>query len=454
MSEVDESFSYTTLFLLRINLLFGNRRELSLVKVLEGRRVLETITREDYICFKPIDEQKEFMNFLDECSDILYYKNGFIVLNDDVTVHNIDEKINDITVLRHIDYDTRIFKYLKITQPIELIYRYYKFEKRIEKLYMSNSDNKNNKKIEELFKNRKQILDEIESLGEDYIAMITTLHDQIYEDLEEDYVVYPIDITKYEQSDHFDENTDIVKLLDIPSQNALFTYSVLYRTKVKYDLDSVLDYNDEASINDTSDYEMDPNEEYYDDNVDDNVDDYEDDDIEEFDSFEEFDSDFSPTRMEEAFPNGLGGVCNFSRKETIFSLQYITILESMKERYKDSSKEINRLIKRLKYLNDNIDVKLYEKNSDEIAYILSEYRKLDDGDYMMFADEVMYFINEIFTSNYDRFFLQKVLFIKTYYSLTNDMEIINYINEFKSNIMYNQIYEIITGEEPGKIKLK
>ena len=40
MSEVDESFSYTTLFLLRINLLFGNRRELSLVKVLEGRRVL------------------------------------------------------------------------------------------------------------------------------------------------------------------------------------------------------------------------------------------------------------------------------------------------------------------------------------------------------------------------------------------------------------------------------
>ena len=127
MCEVDESFSYTTLFLLRINLLFANKRELPLVKAIEGRRVLETITREDYICFKPINEQKEFMKFLEECSDILYYKNGFIILNDDVTVHNLDEKINNIIVSRHIDYDTRIFKYLKITQPIELIYRYYKF---------------------------------------------------------------------------------------------------------------------------------------------------------------------------------------------------------------------------------------------------------------------------------------------------------------------------------------
>ena len=450
MCEVDESFSYTTLFLLRINLLFANKRELPLVKAIEGRRVLETITREDYICFKPINEQKEFMDFLEECSDILYYKNGFIILNDDVTVHNLDEKINNIIVSRHIDYDTRIFKYLKITQPIELIYKYYNFEKKIENLYMNNSYNKYNKKIEELFKNRKKILEQINSLGEDYIAMITTLQDQIYEGLEEDYVVYPIDITKYEQSDHFDENTDIVKLLDIPSQNAIFTYSLLYRAKVKYDLDSVLDYNDEASINDTSDYEFDPNEEYYEDNIDD----LEDDDILEFDSYEEYDSNLTPTRMEEAFPNGLGGVCNFSRKETIFSLKYITILETMKERYNDSSKEINRLITRLKYLNDNINIKLYEKNIDEIEYILNEHRKLDDGDYMMFADEAMYFINEIFTSNYDRFFIQKVLFIKTYYSLTNDMEIINYINEFKSNIMYRNIYEIITGEEPGKIKLK
>ena len=449
MHEVDESFSYTTLFLLRINLLFGNKNSLSLIQAIEGRRVLDTIAREDYFCFKPIDEDTEFMNFIDECSDILYYKNGFIILNDDVTVHNIDEKINNMTILRYIDYDVRIFKYLNIKRPIDLIYGLYNFEKSVEKLYMDNANGKNSKKIEALFSQRKNILDQLESFGEDYIEMITSLQDQIYKDLKEDYVVYPVDITRYEQSNHFDEHTNIVKLLDFPSQNAIFSKESIYRSKVKYDLDNILDSTDEESIKDTSDYDIDPNEEYYDANIDE----FENEDYENED-YDEYDDEFSPTRMEDAFPKGLGGSYNLSRKEIIFSLQYIKILEDLNLKYNGSSKEIIRLINRLKYLNDNINDKLYEKNYLELNSILDNYKENDDEDYMMFADEAMYFINELFTSKYDRFYLQKVVFIKTYYELTNDMEIINYIDEFKSNIMYNQIYKIITGDEPGKVKNK
>lgn len=450
MQEVEESFSYTTLFLLRINLLFGEKRNLPLVNAIEGRRILETITREDYICFKEINAQTEFMKFLEECGDILYYKNGYIILNEDATVHNIDEKINNMFVGRYIDYDVRIFKYLKILKPIDYIYRFYSLEKEIEKIYMNNIDFKNNKKIEGLFGKRKQMLDEIKSLGEDYIEMISTLQDQLYEKLKDEFLIYPFDVTKYELSDHFDEKTDLVQLIDIPSQSAIFKYGPLYMTKVKYDIDNILDFESEESINDTSDYELDSTEEYYDATFDS----YEEDD--DFDDdYEEYDEDeYQATRIEDAFPSGLDVTCNFSIKETIFSLQYIKILEIMKERYNNSSKEIDRLMQRLKYLNDNIDINLYKCTSSDLNYILNEYKMQDDMDFLMFADEVMYFINEIFTSYYDRFWLQKIIFIKTYYELTSDMEIINYINEFKDSIMYNQVYEIITGNAPGKTKSK
>ena len=40
MHEVDESFTYTTLFLLRLNLLFNDKRSISLIEALEGRRVI------------------------------------------------------------------------------------------------------------------------------------------------------------------------------------------------------------------------------------------------------------------------------------------------------------------------------------------------------------------------------------------------------------------------------
>ena len=63
MNEIDESFSYTTLYLLRNNLLFNNKRSISLIEALEGRRILEWSLNGDGLCFKEIDEQEEFMKF-------------------------------------------------------------------------------------------------------------------------------------------------------------------------------------------------------------------------------------------------------------------------------------------------------------------------------------------------------------------------------------------------------
>ena len=37
---------------------------------------------------------------------------------------------------------------------------------------------------------------------------------------------------------------------------------------------------------------------------------------------------------------------------------------------------------------------------------------------------------------------------------TNDIEVINYINEFKDSRLYNHVYRIVTGDFPYKVKRK
>ena len=255
MYEIDESFSYTTLFMLKLNLVFGNKRNLSLIEALEGRRVLEMSIREDSICFSQIDESCEFMDFLDECSELVYYKDGIIYLRDNVSVYDIEVKIGKISPTRYLDYCVNIFKYLGISKPIEFIYKFYDLESKIEELYMNNSGNINDNALEKLFKERDSILKSIYYDDDDYLDVIIKLQDELYENLEDRYVVYPINASRYEKSDHYDERTDLIEFLSSPMQSAIFTNLSLNRTKVKYDFYGVLDNIAEEEINDVSDYE-------------------------------------------------------------------------------------------------------------------------------------------------------------------------------------------------------
>ena len=441
MQEVDDSFSYTTLFLLKLNLLFKNKREISLKKVIEGRRVLERSIRDEYLCFKDIDVQVEFIEFLSECSSLAYYKDKNIILKDGVTVHNIDEAIAIMKPEKYIDYNINIFKFLGINKPIDFINKYYGIEKTIEFFYMNNTNGIYNDILDLYFKARAEMLEDIKHLDEDYQDVLTSLQDELYEELEDDFILFPISETRYEKSDHFDEKTDVIDLLNTPSQRAIFTDFPLFRTKVKFDFCNLIESLLGEEINDFSDQELDATEEYYDANVDSSI-------------IGEDDINYNVTNVSDTFEDELDESVNLSRKDAIFVLEYIRILENMKNRYQKVSSEINILINRLKYLVDNNDIKLYKKNFEDIDYIIGEYKKLDDLDYLRIADEVMYFINEIFNNYYDSFLLRKILFIKAYYNLTNDYEVINYINEFKDRRLYNYVYIIITGEEPSKRKIK
>jgi len=444
MHEIDESFTYTTLFLLRINLLFNDKRSISLIEAIEGRRVLEWIINDQGICFNEIDEQEEFMKFLDECKEMVHYKNGSIILNDGITEHNIDEKFTFIKPEKYLDYSPKILKYLGINKPIDFINKYCDLERNIEELYMNNNNGDNNKALDRLYSEKEEILHSIKNGDEEYIDMITSIYSDIYNDLEEDYIIFPINRGRYLSSRHYDESRKINDLLYEPYQCAIFTDYPLFRTKVKHDFNKIIDDSAEEELNDTGDSmkSIDPNEEYYDANVDSCEVDYD----------EEDDINYNITNIADAFPDGFGACDNLSREQELFMFEYIKILENMKEKYKSISDDLEILIKRLKYMVDNSNIGLYKNNN--IDNIINEYKDNTDCDYIRIADEVMYFISEIFNTYYDRFCVRKILFIKAYYELSNDLEVINYINEFKDSKLYNHVYKIITGDYPGKVKRK
>ena len=313
MYEIDENFSYTTLFMLKLNLVFGNKRNLSLIEALEGRRVLEMSIREDSICFSQIDESCEFMDFLDECSELVYYKDGIIYLRDNVSVYDIEVKIGKIRPTRYLDYCISIFKYLGISKPIDFIYKFYDLENKIEELYMNNSGNINDNALEKLFKERDNILKDIYYGDDDYLDVIIKLQDELYENLEDRYVVFPINASRYEKSDHYDERTDLIEFLSSPMQSSIFTNFPLNRTKVKYDFYGILDNIAEEEINDVSDYKsnkdlFDATEDYFDATVDNS----------EYDD----ETNYETKMFQNEFEDGLGLSCNLTRKYYIFAFLY------------------------------------------------------------------------------------------------------------------------------------
>ena len=283
----------------------------------------------------------------------------------------------------------------------------------------------------------------IRNSDEEYIDMITSIYSDIYNDVEEDYDIFPINRARYLSSRHYDESSKINDLLYEPYQCALFTAHPLFRTKVKHDFNKIIDDAAEEELNDTKDNaeKYDPNEEYYDATVDSSA----------IDDNEE-DTNYNVTNVADEFPDGFGLCVNLSREQELFMLEYIRVIENMKDIYINISSDLELIIERLKYMVDNNNIGLYKGN--DIDDVIEDYKNKVDSNYIHIADEVMYFISEIFNTYYDRFCVRKILFVKTYYELTNDIEVINYINEFKDSKLYNHVYKIITGEYPGKVKRK
>lgn len=145
------------------------------------------------------------------------------------------------------------------------------------------------------------------------------------------------------------------------------------------------------------------------------------------------------------------GQCeDLSTKETVFALQYLLEISKFQEKY-GFNDSLEKISNRIKYIMDNEDLCLTDDKT-ELEFLLNQYLENDDFDYYWYKDESYYFVYELFNIYPDEYFLKKLLFVKSYYALTNDPELLEEISMYKNYPNYNDIYNIIIGDEKNKTK--
>lgn len=430
MQEVEESFAYTTFFALKIRLMFENQNYIPITKCFGVRRVLEEETRLGNITFKQIDEVDALNQFLKEYQGIVYIKNDYLYLNNKVKIDDINEIISSLKVDYYLDYNLKTFKYLGITEPIKIIYGLYAFEKNLEKLYIAPIDNKS---IELKLMQIEQVFQSFKSRNEEYIDGLYDIQKNILDQGNDPYIIFPISRTLYENSAYYDEKWNIEEKFYDPVQVAIFSDIALYPYKTQFRMEKLYD---------SIEKQKDDNEEVlFDDTIDSE---YGDDDYQ----------DVVDTILKEPNINddleSFGKCEDLSTKETVFALQYLLEISRFQEKY-GFNDSLEKISNRIKYIIDNEDLCLTDDKT-ELEFLLNQYLENDDFDYYWYIDESYYFVYELFNIYPDEYFLKKLLFVKSYYALTNDQELLEEISMYNNHPNYNDIYNIIIGDEKNKTK--
>ena len=440
MHEVEESFAYTTFFVLRIKLLFDNKNYISLQKCFGVRKILEENAKLNNIVFKPIDEISSLTQFLEEFKDKVYLKDDILYLHDKVDIDEIDKIIEDLKVDYYLDYDLKTFMYLGINKPIKFVCNLCKFEKELEKLYNANSTNNNsidlkllNILIESKLDDRTQILESLKIMSEENEEYINCIYDIINDILDKNdpYILFPINKTLYENSSYYDEDWDIKEKFYDPVQVAIFSDALLYSYKIQFMLEKIYDEVEK---------QKEENEDQW---FDETIDiDYEENTVYDY---------ITGTLINELNIDNIEsfGKCeDLSVKETMFAIKYLVEIRNFQEKYGFNS-SLNKVINRIEYIIDSDDLCLDDENKD--LYMTEQLENID-ADYYWYRDEAYYFVYELFNIYYDEYFLKKLLFVKTYYDLTLDQELLLEISKYEFHPRYNEIYNFIISDEKNKTK--
>lgn len=418
--ETEESFAYTTLFALKLKLTFENKRNLSILECFGARRVLEYQANDDGIYFKKIDQNKELKNFLDMYNDIVYRKDNDICLKKDVDVEILNAYIKDIDKSYPFCYDLKTFRYLNINSPLKLIYGLSMYLKKVEKLYDDIDENYHI--IEECLNEISIYLKKI-GTNDDYLSALFDIQKELVDKIEP-YLLYPADIVNYFDSNYYDEKDDcILDKLNSPIQIAIFSSISLYQYKLLFSLEKIM-YNKENKnmMNDINDDEY----EYMEDIDDTN--DYDEDIDSENINFTDEEIYFDP-----------------SLEDDLFALMYLeNICNYLNSNYDDT---LIKVKSRLKYIIDDDKINISNKSTNNLFDIINDYSFLN---YHWYTDEAFYFLNEMFNNYCDEYYLRKLIFVKTYYDLTDDYQLIENMNLFKNCENYDEISNFILGGEKQK----
>lgn len=387
----------------------------------------------------------EFEKVLQECTDLFHIEGDLLVLNDGVTNVDISKKKGEMHLHELSSYNTDAMRFLGITKMLDFIDRATQIEKETESLYQELAHQANDKSIQKhIARNliiRKSVLNICQKNGWDFLFSQTSgsFHDDISNF---DRLFTTVDKAYFQNNPFFELPGDLDECLSNQMISLLFDdRSVaalrLYETCLYEFLSSKYGF-----FQNIAEYEAwleNPNVPFPDD-----IDD------ESFHEEEEYEDEKTPLQT--------GDIVEFHGDiDLLEHLFYLVYLKKINELLESSPSEALFFLKaRLLYLLDQPEYALFqEKNIDSVIDRISMVCSFEEEDIEDYSYIAYFFTDELFhKTSEDEHTQTKLIYICTYYALTDDPEIREILDQYKSHPKYQEYLSFITDMPFGAPKLK
>ena len=465
--EITVPYEYITVILFSINLAYEKKR---LIKYSTLKEIYKTVLEEvlenyhkhdlDYIYFleDKWEEEPHFKtlpffvvinNILNKYPHIFEpYNSNALKLKDRVEYEDLINVITEIElhtkgIKRFYDaiHSDNIFSLLDIKTIKNILIKYLNIEHQIERDYLNNDSNlPKHLFIRELF------LYDLKSFPEESADAFRYTSLKVKDSV--DYEDLPIDYEIWKKCDYYvspEVDKEGSVLFDIvPQLKSLYQYAIFGTDSLSsLKLSSLLqwvgikgfeDDEDDDDFNDIETIEL-PEVD-----AEDLVTSYEESKNEE--EKDEDDEEEETVISKRTYSNYLS--------PTIENIFFTTYLYELNEYLKSNKTENLKLTKnRLLYALDDGELNLYQEENIKKEFEEGKMVQVEESDFDFLMIEAIFFCDEVFQSPIDDNTIKKLLFIKTYYTLTKDKDLIDIFKKYKDKPEYCFYSTIVFGNTLG-----
>lgn len=140
--------------------------------------------------------------------------------------------------------------------------------------------------------------------------------------------------------------------------------------------------------------------------------------------------------------------------EMTFWLLYTKKIDEFMKKYGEDE-ELQRAKARILYAFDDISLSLFDEDKlndvlDDNLMAVQEEESIKEA-YEFWQKEALFFIKDVFEGKYEYtedILYKKLIFVSTYYDLTEDIEIVNMLDSYQEDPRYQMYKKIILGDTP------
>lgn len=440
--ETKVPYNYINLVAFLNLLRYENIRSITISNLIKYRGLVLQQVIDDFkstpIVFSEVDDNEELKQFLSKYSAFVYLENDTLYLKSSISEKDINEELSKIKKEWGFDdrYDAvlqqrQFLNELGISKVYDFLVDYWNFERKIEKEYMSLSFN--GKDLNFDFKKnllfRFIFLLNFRNASDELVEAIKNTSTSIcFDEDDYDYDDFPLCFDFWENEEYYVRDKD--DLFDDVSdslfwiyQYAIFGEESLSAQKLWKDIDYIYMYELGSDENNLDEDEI----------------------VEEeccFDTFDDFDlSEFDEEELEEILDD------DTDMADHIFYLLYIDKINKYILEYGEDE-ELLKVKRRLLYTLDKPDLCLF--NEDNFKMELEDALENDEVTFDIFKDETRFMASEVFLAPEDKNTVKKLLFISTYYELSEDDAIKEIMDKYSNHEKYGLYTKIVFGKQKSK----